>query len=54
MTTRSKLPVPGCRILAANLMAKAWNETSLLQNASSLGAAKAAARKLAKSLQLRV
>ena len=51
---KAKQPVPGCRNLAANLMARAWNETSQVQNASSLGAAKIAARKWAKSIQLKV
>ena len=59
MSTRSgnsgkaKLPVPGCGALAANILARAWNEAPQLQNAPTLGAAKLAARKLARFLQLK-
>ena len=59
MTTRSensnhaKPPVPGYGILAANLLARTWNEATQLQNAPSLGAAKSAARKWARSLQFK-
>ena len=44
------LPVPGCGLLAANLLSRAWNESADLQNAKTLGAAKTAARKWSKSL----
>jgi len=40
---KAKLPVPGYGTLAANLLARAWNEAPNLQNASTLGAAKSAA-----------
>ena len=46
----SSVPVPGHSTLAANLMARAWNQAPNLQTASSLGAAKSAAHKWAKSL----
>ena len=46
----AKLPVPGCMTLAANLLARLWNESPEIQNAETLGAAKKAARKLSKSL----
>ena len=44
------LPAPGCRILAANLLARVWNESADLRNSKTLGAAKMAARKFSKSL----
>ena len=44
------LPVPGCKILAANLLARVWNESADLRNAKTLGAAKMAARKFSQSL----
>ena len=46
-------PVPGSDIIAANLLAKAWNEAPDLRSASTLGAAKSAARKWAKSLDFK-
>ena len=46
----AKTPVPGCSTLAANLLAKTWNQSCELQNASNLCAAKSAARKWAQSL----
>ena len=46
----AKLPVPGCLTLAANLLARLWNESPDIQNAETLGAAKKAARNLSKSL----
>ena len=46
----AKLPAPGYGTLAANLLSRAWNASAELQNASTLGAAKAAARKWSKSL----
>ena len=51
-TKSSKIAVPvhGYPELAVNLMATAWNENSDLRNASTLGAAKKAARKWAKTL----
>ena len=48
----AKPPVPGYGTLAANLLARAWNQSPELQSASTLGAAKTAARKWAKSIQL--
>ena len=39
--------VPGNNTLAVNLMAKAWNSATELQTATTLGAAKSAARKWA-------
>ena len=60
MITRSsdskndKLPVPGHGPLAANHLASAWNEVPNLQNASTLGAAKSAAKMWARSLKFRV
>ena len=59
MSTRSendgkaKLPVPGCGTLAANLLARAWNDNLELRHATTLGAAKAAAKKWARSLQFK-
>ena len=46
----AKPPVPGCKTLAANLLARLWNKSHEIQNAETLGAAKKAARKLSKSL----
>ena len=60
MSTRSvtnnsaKLPVPGCTTLAANLLARAWNEAPSLKISSTLGAAKLTARKWARSLQFKI
>ena len=60
MSTRSvtnnsaKLPVPGSTTLAANLLARAWNEAPSLKNATTLGAAKLASRKWARSLQFKI
>ena len=45
-----KVPVPGYPSLPVNLMATAWNENPELQNASTLGSAKTAAKKWAKLL----
>ena len=47
----AKPPVPGYGTLAANLLARAWNQAPELQSATTLGAAKTAARKWAKSIQ---
>ena len=60
MSTRSndnkkaKLPVPGYGTLAANLLARAWNEAPILQDASTLGAAKTAAKAWARSLKFKL
>jgi hypothetical protein len=60
MTTRSvtcnsaKVPVPGSNTLAANLLARSWNKAKCLQNATTIGAAKSAARRWARSLQIKV
>ena len=43
-------PVPGNNTLAANLMARAWNSSTELQNVTTIGAAKSVARKWAKNL----
>ena len=48
------LPVPGCDVIAANLLAKAWNEAPDLRSASTLCVAKSAAKTWAKSLQFKV
>ena len=50
-SNRAKLPVPGFSTLAANLLARAWNESSTLQNSSTIGAAKLASINWARSLQ---
>ena len=47
---KAKLPAPGCRTSAANLLARVWNESTDLRNAQTLGAAKLAARKFSKCL----
>ena len=44
-----KVPVPGYTELAVNLMATAWNENCDLRNASTLGSAKTAAKKVGKN-----
>ena len=49
-SSSAKPPVPGCKTLAANLLARLWNESQEIKNAETLGAAKKAARKLSKSL----
>ena len=46
----AKLPAPGNDNLSANLLARAWNESTELQNAKTLGAAKKVAQKWSKSL----
>ena len=38
-------PVPGSNLIAANLLAKAWNEAPDLRRASTLGAAKSLVKK---------
>ena len=43
-------PVPGYPTLAANVMSRVWNSVPGLENASSLGAAKAISKKWAKSI----
>ena len=43
-------PVPGNNTLAANLMARAWNSSTELQNVTTIGAAKSVARKWAQNL----
>lgn len=60
ITTRSensdkaKLPAPGCRTLAANLLARVWNESADLRSAKTLWAAKKAAKLFSQSLQILV
>ena len=49
---KAKLPVPGYGNLAANLLARTWNQAPELQSAITLGAAKTAARKWAQTIQL--
>ena len=51
---KARLPAPGNDILAANLLARAWNEACDLQNATNLSAAKLAASKWARSLQFKI
>ena len=51
LSDNAKIPVPGYSNLAANLLARTWNSATELQNAQSVGAAKIAARKWAKTLQ---
>ena len=48
----AKLPVPGYGNLAANLLARTWNQAPELQSAITLRAAKTAARKWAQTIQL--
>ena len=48
----AKSPVPGYGALAANLLARAWNHAPDLQGATSLKAAKAAARRWAQTIKL--
>ena len=43
------IPVPGCKTLAANLLARVWNDSSDLRNVTTLGAAKIDARIFSKS-----
>ena len=45
-------PVPGYPTMAANVMAKVWNSVPDLENASTVGSAKAIAQKWAKSVFL--
>ena len=58
ITTRSensgkaKLPAPGCRTLAANLLARVWNESPDLRSAKTLWAAKKAGKKFSQPLQI--
>ena len=47
----AKQPVPGYGNLAANLLARAYNEVPNFHNVTTLGAAKTAAKNWAKSLQ---
>ena len=60
MTTRStynnkaKIPVPGYCTLAANLLARSWNEATELHSAANLCAAKSASQKWARSLQFKL
>ena len=55
-STRSKSskeirpPVPGYPTMAANVMARVWNSVPGLEDASSVGAAKAVSRKWAKGI----
>ena len=51
---KARLPAPGNDLLAANLLARAWNEARDVQNATNLGAAKLAASKWARSLQFKI
>ena len=50
---KARLPVPGYCNLAANLLARAWNEATNLRNSSSYNAAKLAASNWARSLQIK-
>ena len=51
---KARQPVPGNQTLAANLMARAWNESKSLQNSTSLNAAKLAASNWARSLKIKI
>ena len=51
-SNKAKLLVPGSSTLAANLLARAWNESPILQSASTIGAAKLASINWARSLQI--
>ena len=53
-SNNAKIPVPGYNTLAANLLARAWNEATDLQKASTLYSAKAASQKWARSLQFKI
>ena len=46
-----KISLPGYGNFAANLLARTWNESIELQNATNLYAAKSAARKWSKDLK---
>ena len=46
-----KVPVPGNGNVAANLLARTWNEAAQVQTATNLSAAKSAAKMWARSLQ---
>ena len=48
---KATLPVPGYNTLAANILARIWNEAPKLQHASSVGAAKSAAHEWARTLK---
>ena len=50
----AKQPVPGYSTLAANILARIWNEVPKLQHASSIGAAKLAAHEWARTLKLKL
>ena len=50
---KAKIPVPGYSTLAGNLLARAWNDATELQNASTMGAAKSASKSWARSLNFR-
>ena len=54
VSNKAKLPVPGFNTLAVNHMARAWNDAPNLQNASTLGAAKSAARMWSRSLKFKI
>ena len=47
----AKIPVPGSSNVAADLLARTWNEATELQNCSNLSAAKSASQKWARSIQ---
>ena len=47
---KTDIPVPGHGTLAAILLARSWNESTDIQNATTLSADKTAARKWSKSL----
>ena len=49
---KARLPVPGYCNLAANLLARAWNEETNLRNSTSFSFAKLAASNWARSLQI--
>ena len=53
-TNNAKLPVRGYNNLAANVLARIWNEALKLQNAQSLGAAKSASHEWARTLNYKL
>ena len=50
VSTNATQPVPGNNILAANLMARAWNSSTELHTVTTIDAAKSGARKWAQNL----
>ena len=53
-SNNARLPAPGNDMLAANLLARTWNDAKEVQNAPNLGAAKLAASRWARSLNFKL